>query len=269
VDGVYFDQITAMPPSICYHSRHGHAPGGGTHYWRGYDRALAKIQGEREGEADRFLSSELLADAFLDRIDLYLPFVPPLEDYVPLFPALYGDYALLMGRSTPAPVMEDRQLMALCQGEQFLFGAQLGWTDDSILERPEAARYLRELAHLRSRVHDALTGARMLPPPIVDCQPKNIELRIPAALCGRERDLSLRRAPVRASAWRHESGQRLILVLNESAEPSRARLTLPEGWTAGECRGWFLGNPRMRQFPHQSPLELDLPEYGAAAVVWE
>ena len=39
-------------------------PGGGNQYWKGYDEALASMEPVRGEDPERFLSSELLADAF-------------------------------------------------------------------------------------------------------------------------------------------------------------------------------------------------------------
>ncbi len=71
VEGVYFDQIRAMPPSLCYHTGHGHPLGGGNHFWKGYDQALEAMEPLKAEDPKRFLASELLSDAFMDRIDLY------------------------------------------------------------------------------------------------------------------------------------------------------------------------------------------------------
>jgi len=269
VEGVYFDQITAMPPSLCYHAGHGHPLGGGNHYWRGYDHALAEMEPLRSSSPERFLSSELLSDAFLDRIDLYLCFVPVLEDYVPLFPAIYGDYTMLMGRSTPREVMENPALMALCQGEQFLFGAQLGWMNDEILDVPAAAHYLRDLARLRSRVREILNVARLVAPPRVECRPHEITLCVPGTLCGRgDRDLILQRAPVRATAWEGPTGERLLLLLNEASEAATAVVALPSDWQDAEWTVWYLGDDVPHTMAGGSRIQVTLEPFAAAAVLW-
>ena len=66
-----------------------------------------------------------------------------------------------MGRSTP---LGDLQTFVICQGEQLLFGGQLGWRDVGILDYAEEAACLRELARLRARVRRFLHFGTMRRP---------------------------------------------------------------------------------------------------------
>ena len=179
VDGVYFDQITSMPPSLCYHAGHMHPPGGGEHWWKGYDQLLGDLAPIIRENPRRFVSSELMADAYLDRIDLYMTFVPPLEDYVPLHPAIYSGYTTVMGRSTPVETMADMQWLVLIQGEQMLFGGQLGWMTDEILNFPQAVSYVRNLARLRSQIRKFLHFGQM-EAPLDLMQDERLKVMIPA-----------------------------------------------------------------------------------------
>jgi hypothetical protein len=228
VDGVYFDQITAMMPSLCYHAGHGHKLGGGTHWWEGYDRALKEMEPMVRANPRRFLSSELMADAYLDRIDLYLSFVPILEDFVPLHAAIYGGYTTVMGRATCELVLKDLQLFALCHGEQLLFGGQLGWMNEDILNYPETAAYLRELARLRSHLRDFLHFGTM-EAPLAISQETRMRVSLPPALTGKPRPIAIDRPAVRHTVWRAPDGRLLILLLNESREPVMVRVPMPHG----------------------------------------
>jgi len=266
VDGVYFDQIAAMPPSLCYHAGHGHPPGGGTQYWAGYDAALEAMQDLRAGHPGRFLASELLVDAYLDRFDAFLSFVPPLEDQVPLYTAIYGGYTIILGRSTPAAVMADPQLFLLCQGEQLLFGGQLGWTNDSILQHPQAARCLRELARLRSRIREFLQLGTMLAPLPLD-QEARIALTLPGQLCGRAQPLAIRRPAVRHTAWQAPDGRRLVLLLNESMQPATATIRPPGDWPREGWHWWRLGEERPERRDLPPVTKIDMPPLSALAIL--
>ncbi|HOS44382.1 MAG TPA: DUF6259 domain-containing protein, partial [Armatimonadota bacterium] len=215
-DGVYFDQITAMGPSLCYHAGHGHPLGGGAWYWQGYDDALGAMAPMIAEDPDRFLSSELLSDAFMDRIDLYLSFVPPIEDYVPLHPAIYSGYTTVMGRSTPEAVMADPQLFVIEQGEQFLFGGQLGWMHDAILDHPEAAAFLRDLVRLRAQVRAILHFGIMQRPLEMTVSGAALALDLSPACCGKERPVALERPAVRNTVWQSPDGDFAVLLLNEA-----------------------------------------------------
>ena len=241
VEGVYFDQITAMPPSLCYHAGHGHPLGGGNQYWKGYDEALDAMEPVKNEDRRRFLSSELLADAYVDRIDLYLAFVPPLEDYVPLFSAIYGDYTTIMGRSSPADVMADLQLFAMAQGEQMLFGGQLGWVSDEILKHPEAAAFLRDAARLRTRVRSVLHYGSLEAP--LDCtvEGQRISLDLPEALCCKRHPVHIDREAIAHAVWRGPDGQVLILLLNETRAEASITFDSRPDWPGGAWQMWTQG----------------------------
>lgn len=261
VEGVYFDQITAMPPSLCYHKGHGHPLGGGAHYWRGYDEALGAMAGWIAEDPRRFLSSELMADAYLDRIDLYLAFVPPLEDYVPLFPAIYGGYTTVMGRATPGPVMADLQRFAMVQGEQFLFGGQLGRMNEDILKYPESAAMLRGLARLRASVREFVHAGTREAPLALGIEGKRVCLDVETSRCGKAHPVHIDREPVVHTVWRAPDGRVAVLLLNESREPASVRIPL-----AGDWRVLRLGVPAEEaETVHGGAIEL--PPLAAAACV--
>jgi hypothetical protein len=267
VDGVYFDQITAMIPSLCYHAGHGHPLGGGRQYWQGYDRALERMAPLVAQSPRRFLSSELFADAFLDRIDLYLGFVPPVEEYVPLFSALYGGYTTAMGRHTPSDMMADPQLFLLGQGEQLLFGGQLGWMNEEILEHPAAAEKLRDLARLRAKVRPFLHLGELEAPLPVEVDGLPLAVTLPRAMTGTARPVRLQRPAILHTAWRHPDGRRLLLLLNETGAEATARLTLPAGWPRGEWRLFRLGSEETEAMTASATLEVVVPGLSAAALV--
>lgn len=265
VEGVYFDQITAMPPSLCYHAGHGHALGGGNQYWHGYDTALASMAPMIQEDSDRFLSSELMADAFMDHIDLYLSFVPPLEDFVPLHPAIYSGYTTVMGRNTPEGVLRDPQLLAICQGEQLLFGGQLGWVDDSILKYPDAAAYLRDLARLRSVVREFLHYGTMERPLDLK-QESRISLALPADFTGKG-TVHIERPAVRHTAWRACDNRRLVLLLNEATDESTVQLEIPSDWPGGDWALRVLGKADPAAINVDGTISLSLPALSVVALV--
>ena len=267
VEGVYFDQITAMPPSLCYHAGHGHPLGGGTQYWKGYDQALADMEPTKNNDTRRFLSSELLADAFMDRIDLYLAFVPPLEDYVPLFSALYGEYTTIMGRSCPASVMEDLQLFAIAQGEQLLFGGQLGWMSDDILKYPDTAAYLRDLAQLRERVRDVLHFGRLEAP--LDCriEGERLSLELPESLCAKTHPVRLERESIVHTVWRGPDGRVAALFLNETREEASVTFSPRSDWPKGSWRLWTQGSEEPEEIEIGGTVSLDVPSLKVSILV--
>ena len=267
IEGVYFDQITAMPPSLCYHAGHGHPLGGGTQYWQGYDQALAEMEPSKHDSPARFLSSELLADAYLDRIDLYLAFVPPIEDYVPLFSAIYGEYTTIMGRSCPESAMADLQLFVIAQGEQLLFGGQLGWMSDDILKHPDSAAALRDLARLRSRVREVLHFGRLEPPLDATVEGAALRIEIPESLCAKSRPVHLERDPVVHTVWRGTEGQILILLLNETRAQATITFAPRPDWPGGSWLLWNQGAEEPESIEMGESVSLGVPPLRAVALV--
>ena len=266
VDGVYFDQITAMMPSLCYHAGHGHKLGGGTQYWQGYDRALDSIAPLIAENPQRFLSSELMADAYLDRIDLYLTFVPPLEDYVPLFAAIYGGYTTVMGRATPEAIMADLQLFAMCQGEQFLFGGQLGWFNEVILNHPDAARYLKELAQLRSQVRPTLHYGTLELPMEGQIVGQRVSLSLPPAFCAKPRPVPIERDAIVNTVWRGPDGTLLLLFLNESHAEATIHFAPRPDWPRGPWQLLRLGKTEREVFQMTETASVTIPALGVVAL---
>jgi hypothetical protein len=266
-DGVYFDQITAMPPSLCYHAGHGHPPGGGNWYWRGYDEALAAMAWMIEEDPDRFLSSELMADAFMDRVDLYLTFVPPIEDYVPLHAAIYSGYTTVMGRSTPDQAMADLRQFAILQGEQFLFGGQIGWMHDAILNHPQSAAYLRDLTRLRAQVRRYLHFGIMLRPLPLQVSGDPITLTLSEAVSGKNRPVAVTRDAVRNTVWQSPEGGIALLLLNEAEDARTITFALPDWMPAGAWTCHKLGAAEPSAVTLNGTVTLTVPGLGAMALV--
>ena len=69
-NGVYIDQIVAMPQELCFNKEHGHPLGGG-HYWvDGYRDYLRKLRSyaDRNGR-NPVITSEASDEPFLDLVD--------------------------------------------------------------------------------------------------------------------------------------------------------------------------------------------------------
>ncbi|MHB9131313.1 MAG: DUF6259 domain-containing protein [Armatimonadota bacterium] len=267
VQGVYFDQIAAMMPSLCYHAGHGHPLGGGNTYWKGYDQALAAMEPLIAQDPRRFLSSELMSDAFMDRLDLYLSFVPPLEDYVPLHPAIYSGYTTIMGRATIEEALKDPQIYLVTQGEQLLFGGQLGWSDDRILDYPEAAACLRNLAQLRAKVRRYLHYGILQRPLDISVSGEPLRIMLPKAASGKPNPLPIEREAVRHTIWQSPEGGYLILLLNESPEERTVSFTLLAEMPAGNWSQLSLGSDAVAETSLDGEVMITVPALTVVALV--
>ncbi|MBQ8061664.1 MAG: hypothetical protein IJ205_06985 [Bacteroidales bacterium] len=103
VDGVYMDQACNSMP--CYDPDHGHTLGGGNYWREGFGKLTDQIRGTFAEGSDAILAGEGSAEDWLPVLDDFLTLQPSHERYsgvgksepVPLFQAVYHDYAMTYG----------------------------------------------------------------------------------------------------------------------------------------------------------------------------
>ncbi|MFQ6105369.1 MAG: DUF6259 domain-containing protein, partial [Candidatus Glassbacteria bacterium] len=154
VDGVYLDVLSAGGVRPCYDASHGHTIHGGT-YWGQGNRQLIeslrqRIRAEKPGA---IFTAEEICEIYLDKLDAFLTldvtrgkYRPPLE-FLPLFTAVYHDYAIQYG--SDCALSMDTDLFCALLAEHFISGSMLTLSEQKppeINDKPESAAYLRELA---------------------------------------------------------------------------------------------------------------------------
>ncbi len=129
VDGVYLDQIAAMPPALCMDKSHGHPVGGGTWWREGYEKMVAEM---RKRCPDAILTTECEAEPYMHIHDAYLSWTHVLPNQVPAYTAVYSDAILQYGR-TPVRFLDDVvdknrvYEVRASFAQSYLFGEQLGF----------------------------------------------------------------------------------------------------------------------------------------------
>ena len=151
VNAVYLDQISSSRPAPCHDRSHGHSLGGGEYWTDAYRELMAPIRAKavRRGVA---LTSENAAEPYMDSFDAHLTWFGRASDEVPLLPAVYSGYAVYFGSVEDDGGKDTIDAFCARQGQDFLWGVQLGWNVRWILD--EAHReYLAFVARLcRERV---------------------------------------------------------------------------------------------------------------------
>ena len=106
-DGAYLDQVASFNAMLCFDENHPHPRGGGSWWNDSYHTLLGKVR-ERMGK-DRIMTTESCCETYVDVFDLFLildinfqhnAFAAMTDgnvEQVPLFPMIYGDYALSYG----------------------------------------------------------------------------------------------------------------------------------------------------------------------------
>lgn len=165
IDGIYFDQIAAVPSFPCRSTTHSHLPGGGSYWSDGYNRLMDAINAKKPD--DKFYFSESNAEPYVKSFDGFLTWVWTTGDDVPAFSAVYAGYIQLLGRYTDGAKRDDDAYFRYHLGEGLLFGQQLGWINAHVVYSEERMRYLKTIVHTRYQYTDLFTEGSLLRPPVV------------------------------------------------------------------------------------------------------
>ncbi len=219
VDGVYMDQIAAARPRLCYDADHGHPLAGG-HWWvDGYRQLLSRIQEDiAEVSADKMLTTESNAEAYARWFDTYLMCNSLGDGLTPLFPAIYGSKILGFGRYMSAEDWDAPESLAQKQGQLFVWGTQLWWSQPGVINHQFAGPWLRDLARLRHQVREFFNEGRMLAPPALEGNDTMVTAD------WHRRGLQATTPAVLASAWGLADGRILLPIVNCSESPQQVTL---------------------------------------------
>ena len=229
VDGVYLDQIGAAGPRLCYDASHGHPLAGGCWWVPGYWELLGRLQSEiARVSPEKMLTTESNAEPYAKYFDTYLMCNSLGQGLVPLFPAVYGGKILTFGRYMSTPNFTNPSALAQKQGQLFVWGAQLWWSQPQIVDYPEAAQWLRDLARVRQQVREFFNHGRMVAPPVLEGN----EVMVTADWHRREAgDMMVTTPAVLASAWQLEDGRVMIALVNCAEQEMAVTLRLdPLSW---------------------------------------
>jgi hypothetical protein len=165
VNGVYIDQIAAMPQELCFNKEHGHPLGGG-HYWVDGNRdLLQKVRNfaERSGRQP-VITSEGTDEVFMHLLHGYLTWAEPTDWEIPLMEVVYSGYTIFFG--SPCDITKSERFFCHAQGQGFLDGRQNGWIGLALFkpENSAKAEYLRQCGRYRVATKQYLVYGRLLGP---------------------------------------------------------------------------------------------------------
>jgi hypothetical protein len=167
IDGIYFDQIAAVPSYPCRNPEHDHLPGGGSYWSDGYRRMMETIRARKP--ADSFYFSESNAEVYVGSFDGLLTWVWNMGDGVPAFPAVYAGYVQMIGRYTDGAKRDDDDYFRYHLAEELVFGQQMGWLNAHVVYNEERMQFLEALVHTRFAYTEIFTCGHLLRPPHIEC----------------------------------------------------------------------------------------------------
>ena len=125
--GLYLDQVAAAEPILCFNPEHSSPhPLGGGHWWTvgGYWPMVRAIR-EEAAAVEAALTTECTAEPYVHLFDGLVVWTWGGPDQVPLFPSVYGEAAVRLGRTYHAGA--DPWGVIGKAGQSFVWGEQIGW----------------------------------------------------------------------------------------------------------------------------------------------
>ncbi|MBQ9445950.1 MAG: hypothetical protein IJU61_05105, partial [Victivallales bacterium] len=161
VNGIYLDQIGAAAPKLCFDPTHNHPIGGGRHWCDGYRSMLTPIK-KMAAAKGVTLTTENIAEPYMDNIDGYLTWVQRNQEDVPAMTAVYSGYAIYF--TSPMYAEDDFDAFRACQGRDFLWGCQLGWNGEWIMDAKHNnhLEYLIRLGSLQKAAKEFMVLGELL-----------------------------------------------------------------------------------------------------------
>lgn len=138
--------------------------------------------------------------------------------------------------------------------------------NEDILNHPKAANYLRELARLRSGLHEFLHYGT-LEAPLEISQDARLQITVPAGMAGKPRPVVIDRPAVRDTVWRAPDGRLLLLLLNESGATAAVGIDWPPHWPRGDWTLWRLGADAPERVSVSTHASLHIPAFAVYALV--
>ena len=245
IDGIYFDQIAAVPPYPCRNPLHHHRPGGGSYWSDGYRRLMERVNAEKP--RDRFYFTESNAEPYVGSFDGLLTWVWTMGDDVPAFPAIYAGYVQMLGRYTDGAKRDDDDFFRYHLAKSLLFGQQLGWLNAHVVYNEERMAFLEKLVRVRYRYTALFNEGRLLRPP-------HVESPIPPVTSS-----GITMEQVVAGAWQTEpvdgeSPKTVLFAVNLSHETAETHIRLYPREYGAPC-------PESLRLT-LAPLSVEILEYG-------
>jgi hypothetical protein len=121
---VYCDQISCSRPHMCHNPAHGHTLGGGNWWAEGYREALEPVR-KALAPAGAPITSEGMAECWIDCIDGHLMCTDPVEGDVPFYPAVYSGYTTYFGARMHQ--FDSPEAFHAIQMRSLVWGTVAGW----------------------------------------------------------------------------------------------------------------------------------------------
>lgn len=221
--GLFMDQIGAAGPRPCWNPAHGHALGGGTYWFDGYQKLLAKAHAITSSRG-AFLTTEGTGETWMNNVDGYLCVTYLKAGDVPFYPAVYSGYTTYFcspqsGRDTP-------EAFWALQARQVLWGVAPGWFEPAmVLSDHPTVMEKREMIGRLCRLRQTNLGFFAYGELVDELRLADEVARVNVSWNGRwSKNAEPQNAAMPAvigSVWRDADGRLALFAVNLSDKPQR------------------------------------------------
>ena len=227
-DGVYLDLMASTPAKACWSANHEHPKNGGRYWGEGTRNLMDRLRSEiRPIKPDATFTTEEVNEAYIDVYDGFLALditrganEPPFS-FIPLFSAVYHDYAILFG--SDAKLSEDADHFSALIAANFIQGSKPTLSEffpPKIRERPDHAAYLKNLVTCYDEVgKEYLLDGEWLPPPDIRVDSTGIPIRW-------NQEILVPFPSIQGSLWRAPDGDIGLFLTNWTSQPKEFDLQL-------------------------------------------
>lgn len=220
IDGIYYDQIAAVPSSLCCNPEHSHPSYGGTYWVDGYRKMMDTINAEKP--QDKYYFTECNAEPYISQFDGFLTWMWVHGDQVPAFSAVYGGYIQLVGRFTIGKKKDDFEFFKYNVTQCLHYGQIMGWCKADIIYSEKHMQFLKPLVDVRKRYNRFFVNAEMLKPPAVLC---DLPDQVTGPALAFKKDVIM--PQVNASVWKNrKSGKKVLFITNIADKQAEIKLSL-------------------------------------------
>ena len=229
--GLYYDQISCSRPQLCFNPAHGHPLGGGSWWDEGYRKALVPIH-EALSAKGVPLTSEGMAENWMDVVEGHLHCHDPDTDDVPFYPAVYSGYTTYFG--TRFQPIDKAETAFAVQARGLVWGMTPGWSGIWILNKGKEAWLdcVRKAGVVRRAAREFLAYGTFVDELRLEEEQPVVQFDIKRQLIRRKPAIPYEYSmpAVFGSVWKDSSGSRTAVVAaNVSDEKRTFRFRLPDG----------------------------------------
>lgn len=227
---LFMDQIGAAAPRLCYNPAHGHTLGGGTYWFEGYRKLLAKAHATTFANG-AILTTEGTSETWMDNVDGYLLVTLRKAEDVPFYAAVYSGYTTYF--CTAQNEQDDDLSWRYMQTREVLWGVAPGWFSPAFLTDPDMSvkrDIVAALCRLRMKNKDFLSYGTLIDEARFSARPETVDISWKSRWVYRGKPQEFKAPCVFGTLWRNPAGTETKLFLANISDREQTVTLANEGF---------------------------------------